>query len=166
MTVFETAKWLEQFRGEPVSVLEGALAAQAREQAADDAAEQRRDTELREAGEARAEGLELANRALGNPSGEIASLRAALTTCDDEVAELREKLGKAEARQGRLRENLTWWSERWALAVEATSARSAPLRQDPVELAFQRAQAAAEDYRRHGRKVLARARAQQARRYR
>jgi hypothetical protein len=164
--MFETARWLEQFRAGPVPVLEGALAAQAREQAAEDAAEARRDAELREASEARAEGLELANRALGNPAGEIASLRSALTSCDDEVAELREKLGKAEARQARLQENLTFWSERWALAVEATSARSAPLRQDPVELAFQRAKAAAEDYRRRGRQVISRARAQQAGRYR
>jgi hypothetical protein len=164
--MFETAEWLEQFRGEPVSVAAGVRLAQAREQAAEDAAEERRDAELREAIEARAEGLDLANRALGNPAGEIASLRSALTASDDEVAELREKLGKAEARQARLRENLTWWSERWALAVEATSARSAPLRQDPVEVAFQRAQAAAEDYRRRGRQVISRARAQQAGRYR
>jgi hypothetical protein len=166
MPVFETSKWLEQFRVPAVPVLEGALAAQAREQAAEDAEQERQDAELREASEARAEGLELANRALGNPAGEIASLRSALTASDDEVAELREKLGKAEARQARLQENITWWSTRWALAVEVTSARSAQLRQDPVELAFQRAQAAAEDYRRQGRKVISRARAQQAGRYR
>jgi hypothetical protein len=164
--VFETAQWLEQFRSPPVSVLEGALAAQAREQVMDDAAEERRDDELREAAEARAEGLHLANRALGNPAGEIASLRSALTTCDDEVAELREKLGKAEARQARLQENITWWSTRWALAVEVTSARSAQLRQDPVEAAVLRAKAAMDDHRRRGRQVLARARAQQDERYR
>jgi hypothetical protein len=158
--MFETAQWLEQFRSPSVPVAEIVKAAQAREQAADDAAEERRDDELREAIEERAEGLLLANRALGNPAGEIASLRSALTASDDEVADLREKLGKAEARQGRLRENLTWWSERWALGVEATTARST--RQDPAEQAVLRAQAALDDYRRSSRRVLARARAQHA----
>ena len=162
----DTAVWLEQFRGEPVSVWEGALAAQAREQATEDAADRREAAERAEAAESRAEGLALANRMLGNPVGEIASLRSALTTADDEVGELREKLVKAETRQARLRENLSWWSERWALAQEATSARSAPLRQDPVEAAFLRAQAAADDQRRRGAAVLEQARAQQAKRKR
>jgi hypothetical protein len=162
--MFETAQWLEQFRAPPVTVLEGALAAQAIEQSRDDAAQERRDAEVRESAEARAEGLELANRALGNPAGEVAQLRSALAACDDEVADLREKLGKAEARQGRVRENLTWWSERWALAVEATTART--VRQDPAEAAVLRAKAALDDYRRSSRKVLARAREQHAGRFR
>ena len=162
--MFETATWLEQFRGEPVSVLEGALAAQAWEQRRDDDAGQREADERAQAAEERAEGLHLANRALGNPVGEIASLRSALVGVDDEVAELRERLAKAEARQGRLRENLQWWNERWSLAVDATTTRSAWV--DPAQAALMRAQAAAEDARRRGRSVLAKARAQHAGRFR
>ena len=111
--MFETATWLEQFRGEPVSVLEGALAAQAWEQRRDDDAGQREADERAQAAEERAEGLHLANRALGNPVGEIASLRSALVGVDDEVAELRERLAKAERKRRAYKERYraNWHSE-------------------------------------------------------
>jgi hypothetical protein len=164
--MFETAAWLEQFRGEPVTVLEGALAAQAREQRAEDAEAQREAERKAEAAEARAEGLALANRALGNPLGEVSALRSALTAADDEVGELQEKLDKAKARQESVRSNLQWWSERLAIATETVAARSEPLRQDPAEVALMRAKAALDDERRRGRVVLARSRAKHERRFR
>lgn len=83
-----------------------------------------------------AEALAVANRAAGDPLGNIHQAQAVMAERQDEVAELTEKLRKAEGRLASARSSVQFWADRMLLVDESTQ-RSRQL--SPVEAASARA---------------------------
>jgi hypothetical protein len=118
--------------------------------------------EEREAGEKHtraledAEWLALANRAAGDPLGQIQRAQADLSDWQEKVSDLRDQLRKAETRLESARSNVQFWADRAMIVEESTRSRAL----DPVELASARAAEAARALH-EGRMTVERARRNQ-----
>jgi hypothetical protein len=142
---FETFDFLVSSTAEPLPPLENALAEQAREDAVGQARAEREQAERQAASAERAEWLAIQNRILGDPHGHMAAARSAAAAAADEIADLRDRLAKAEARQGRARADAEFWATRMQ-AAEVSAQRA-----NPLAAASQRAAATFAELRAAGR---------------
>jgi len=152
---FEALDLLQQLGGEPDvagSVLARAQQAErVRERAEEREAEARRARAVENA-----ELLALANRQQGDPLGNIRAAQLHVADAQAEVADLGEKLRKAEGRLESARSAVQFWADR-LLVVEEASARSRI--PDPLEQASMRAADALREAH-EGRMVVEQARRQ------
>jgi hypothetical protein len=161
----DSLEFMRQVGGErrQLSPIEGALAAARAEDQRQGVEDKRAAAEKQAALESQREAQAFAESQWGQPTAELRRCQEALGQADEAVAELREKLRKAEARQASYRSNVEFWAQRAQLVVDAVT-RSRPDRLDPFEQAQARAQIALDDADRRGRATMERARAQVARR--
>jgi hypothetical protein len=106
------------------------------------------------------ESMLLAERAMGQPTGEMSRSHRALVEAEDECRELQAQLLKAEGKRDRARSHVEFWANR---AQQSTAMAARSDLQSGVEGAVTRAQsilaAVAEE---ESRDIMARARARQA----
>jgi hypothetical protein len=138
--VSDLEQFLGQFKAEPLSPMQAALAASRIEdaKAEKDAAREAAEREL--AAEERAESMAFKERALGRPWANINAERADLERVNDELADLQERCRKLEARRDRSQENIRFWAERLEAAnpAPATGFAQAQAEADKVRALFAR----------------------------
>src|SRR5215831_18585541 len=100
----DVARFLDQVSAAgSLSPFEAAQVYAARDDARSAVEEQRKQVDREAAAEQRLESMLLSERAMGQPMAEVSRGRQDLAEADEECAELRERLRKAEAKRDRVR---------------------------------------------------------------